>query len=90
MLFGLVSRGRIMSRIRIQHGPGDRYEAHADRTAVAVLEQTGISPEIVIGSKGEYSVWLDDRRLVDRGRVALPSGDKIVRTLMRALGHGDY
>ena len=79
-----------MSRIRIQHGPGDRYEAHADRTAVAVLEQTGIEPEIVLGKKREYTVWLDDALIAKRGRLMLPSGDKIVRTIMRALGNSVY
>ena len=79
-----------MARISIRHDPRNKFEAHADRTAVAILEQTGLRPDVVVGDRREYTISLDGKEVIRRGKWGLPSSDRIVRTLMHALGNTGY
>lgn len=56
----------------------------ASRVAAELKKETDVQVEIVRGGLGEFSVHLDDRKVIDTNRLWYPTPSKVVRK-MKAL-----
>jgi hypothetical protein len=48
--------------------------------AASVQKTTGLSPEVVVGNRGEFTVWVDDRQVAQKEQ----SDQEIVEAVRRA------
>ena len=71
-----------MSRVVIRYG-GCR--PRAARAADALHQELGIQAEIRRGRIGEFSVWVDDRKVASRGLILFPTERRIVGAVRAAL-----
>jgi hypothetical protein len=46
----------------------------------------GLDAELVRGSSGEFTVWVDDQMVVKKGWFGFPSEQEIVEAVRQALG----
>ena len=53
--------------------------------AALIQQDTGIEPEIVEGSRGEFSAWVDDVRVAQKTVLGFPSDDEIRAAVRAAL-----
>ena len=52
----------------------------------AELKQTmGLDAQLVVGSSGEFTVWLDDRKVAEKRFGRFPSPDEVVAAIKAAL-----
>ncbi len=56
----------------------------AARVASRLEKENGVQVEMVKGGLGEFSVWIDDQKVVDTSRLWYPSVNKVVNKV-RAL-----
>ena len=56
----------------------------ASRVAAELRKETDVQVEMVRGGLGEFSVHLDDRKVIDTNRLWYPTPSKIVKK-MKAL-----
>lgn len=56
----------------------------ASRVAAELKKEADVEVEIVRGGLGEFSVHLDDRKVIDTNRLWYPTPSKVVRK-MKAL-----
>jgi hypothetical protein len=56
----------------------------ASRVAAELKKETDVQVEIVRGGLGEFSVDLDDRKVIDTNRLWYPTPSKVVKK-MKAL-----
>jgi hypothetical protein len=57
----------------------------ASRVAAQLKKETGAVVEVVRGGLGEFSVYIDDRKVIDTNRLWYPSPGKIVRKVQALL-----
>jgi hypothetical protein len=53
--------------------------------AAIIQEKTGISPEVVPGGRGEFTVWVNDQKVTGKGPDGFPSERQIARAVQEAL-----
>jgi hypothetical protein len=53
--------------------------------AAMIAEATGVTPEIVVGRRSEFSIWVDDTMVAEKSRKGFPSDDLIVRAVRERL-----
>jgi hypothetical protein len=51
----------------------------ASRVAAELKKETDVQVEIVRGGLGEFSVHLDDRKVIDTNRLWYPTPSKVVK-----------
>ena len=56
--------------------------------ASAIKEATGISPELLRGGSGEFTIWLDDKLVAEKKMGNFPSPDFVVAELQKLLAPG--
>jgi selenoprotein W-related protein len=74
-----------MAKIRIRYCVLCGYRPRAERAAAALREELGLDPELVRGKVGEFSVWVEERKVASRGLFLFPTERKIVDTVRAAL-----
>jgi hypothetical protein len=57
----------------------------ASRVAAQLREETDAQVEVVRGGLGEFSVHIDDRKVIDTNRLWYPTPSKIVRKIQALL-----
>jgi hypothetical protein len=45
----------------------------------------GIETEVIEGKRGEFTVWVDDKIVAEKGWVRFPSDEKIIENVKQAL-----
>jgi len=50
-----------------------------------IAEATGVTPEIVVGRRSEFSIWVDETMVAEKSRKGFPSDDLIVRAVKERL-----
>lgn len=50
-----------------------------------IAEATGAAPEIVVGRRSEFSIWVDDTMVAEKSRKGFPSDDEVVRAVRERL-----
>jgi len=53
--------------------------------AAALKDATGIDPELIEGSRGEFTVWVGDQIVVRKDAKGFPSEDEAVTAVRSAL-----
>jgi len=53
--------------------------------AAEISKSTGIDPEVVEGSRGEFTVWVDDQRVAGKTADGFPTDEEAVSAVRRAL-----
>lgn len=53
--------------------------------AALVKLETGVEPRLVRGRVGEFSVWLDDKLVVKKSWLKLPSDEQVLAAVLDAL-----
>ena len=54
--------------------------------AATLKEATGIDSELVEGSRGEFTVWVDDNVVARKGPSGFPSEAEALEAVRHALG----
>ena len=58
----------------------------ASRVAAQLKTKNSIEVELVKGGLGEFSVYLDDRKVIDTNRFWYPTPTSVVRKIQALLG----
>jgi len=45
----------------------------------------GVEPELIEGSRGEFAVWVGERRVAEKGWLRFPSDEKVLAAMRQAL-----
>jgi hypothetical protein len=45
----------------------------------------GVDAELIEGGRGEFTVWVDGRKVAEKGWIRFPSDEKIVSAVKEAL-----
>ena len=53
--------------------------------AARIQRDLGLETEIVEGSRGEFTVWLDDRKVAEKTSSGFPPDDAIVEAVRRGV-----
>ncbi|MDQ3665354.1 MAG: hypothetical protein M3410_01935 [Acidobacteriota bacterium] len=50
-----------------------------------IKRELGVEPELIEGDRGEFTVWVGDRRVAKKGWVRFPSDQRILSAVQQAL-----
>ena len=53
--------------------------------AALIKAETGIEPELVVGGRGEFTVWVGEETVAKKEGSAFPSEEEAVTSVRRAL-----
>jgi hypothetical protein len=53
--------------------------------AELIKRELGIQPELVEGDRGEFTVWVGDRMVAQKGWVRFPQDKKVLSAVKQAL-----
>lgn len=53
--------------------------------AALIAEATGVEPELISGNRGEFTVWVDDRRVAQKDSRGFPAEPDVVAAVQSAL-----
>jgi hypothetical protein len=56
--------------------------------AALIQRDTGVEPELVEGSRGEFSAWVGESRVAQKTAYGFPSDDEVVAAVRAALAAG--
>ena len=51
--------------------------------AALIKQETGIEAEVVPGARGEFSVWVNNKKVAEKSMKGFPSDDDIVKAVSR-------
>jgi hypothetical protein len=54
--------------------------------AALIKAETGIETELVVGGRGEFTVWVGEETVAQKDRAGFPSDEEAVSAVRRALG----
>ncbi len=58
----------------------------ASRVAARLQKENGVAAETVRGGLGEFSVYLDEEKVIDTNRFWYPTTNKVVKKIQTLLG----
>jgi hypothetical protein len=53
--------------------------------AALIKQETGLESELVVGGRGELSVWVGERKVADKTSRGFPADAALVRAVKQAL-----
>jgi hypothetical protein len=53
--------------------------------AALIKAETGIEPELVVGGRGEFTVWVGEETVAKKNASGFPAEEEAVRAVRRAL-----
>lgn len=56
--------------------------------AALIRKDTGVEPELVEGGRGEFTVWVGERLVAEKGPLGFPSEKNVVAAVRQALAVG--
>lgn len=60
----------------------------ASRVAAQIAKENNVAVETVKGGLGEFSVYFDDRKVIDTNRLWYPTPGKVVKKIKALLSEG--
>lgn len=54
--------------------------------ATLIKSELGIEPELVFGGRGEFTVWVDDKKVAKKGWIKFPTEQNILESVEAELG----
>ncbi|MCW5961338.1 MAG: Rdx family protein [Pyrinomonadaceae bacterium] len=52
--------------------------SYASRAAAAIKERFSLETELIEGGRGEFTVWIGDKKIAEKGWIRFPTIDKIL------------
>ena len=56
--------------------------------AAFIEEKTGIKPDVVAGGRGEFTVWVGEKRVAQKTAEGFPSEQEALAAVQQELGAG--
>ncbi len=53
-----------------------------------IKSEFGIDPELIEGNRGEFTVWVGEQQVAQKGWLRFPSDDKVLAAVRQALAIG--
>jgi len=53
--------------------------------AEMLKSELGVEAELIEGGRGEFTVWVDERKVAEKGWVRFPSDEKVLTAVKEAL-----
>ena len=53
--------------------------------AALIADATGVTPEVVVGSRGEFTIWVGDALVAEKSRRGFPSYDAVLDAVRKGL-----
>lgn len=53
--------------------------------AEQIEKELGVKPQVVQGGRGEFTVWVGDKQVAQKGLIFFPSNKKVVEAVRREL-----
>ncbi|MBA2647898.1 MAG: hypothetical protein H0U81_13960 [Pyrinomonadaceae bacterium] len=53
--------------------------------AETIKREIGVESELIEGDRGEFTVWVDDRVVAQKGWIKFPSDQKVLAAVQQAL-----
>ena len=50
-----------------------------------IKSELGVEAELVVGGRGEFTVWVNERQVVSKGWLRFPSDAKVLAAVREAL-----
>ncbi|MDQ3685778.1 MAG: hypothetical protein M3430_09280 [Acidobacteriota bacterium] len=54
--------------------------------AETIKREIGVETELIEGGRGEFTVWVGDRVVAQKGWIKFPSDQKVLAAVRQALG----
>ena len=51
--------------------------------AASIKKETGLEPELMVGGRGEFTVWLGDTLVAQKGPLGFPTDDEVLAAVRR-------
>ncbi len=53
--------------------------------AEKIKRELGVEPELIEGNRGEFTVWVGDEKVAEKGWIRFPADEKVVAAVNEAL-----
>ena len=53
--------------------------------AAQIKSELGVEPELIEGSRGEFTVWVGEQKVAEKGWIRFPADEKVVAAVKAAL-----
>jgi hypothetical protein len=53
--------------------------------AALIKRELGVEPELEEGGRGEFTVWIGDKKVAQKGWITFPSDQKVMAAVRQAL-----
>jgi hypothetical protein len=54
--------------------------------AALIAQATGITPDLVVGKRSEFTIWVGDTLVAEKSRKGFPSDDAVISAVRAAIG----
>ena len=54
--------------------------------AALIEKETGVEPELIAGGRGEFTVWVGEKQVAQKGPGGFPADDEVLAAVQQALG----
>ena len=61
------------------------YRPRAVRVAAVIKSELGVESELMEGNRGEFTVWVGDQQVAQKGWIRFPSDEKVLTAVRQAL-----
>jgi hypothetical protein len=56
--------------------------------AALLKEKIGVDPDLVVGKRGEFTVWIGDTCVAQKDAQGFPADEDVLAAVKRAIAHG--
>ncbi len=64
------------------------YRPQAVRVAAIIKSKLGVEPALMEGNRGEFTVWVGEQQVAQKGWLRFPSDEKVLAAVQQALAIG--
>ena len=61
------------------------YRPKAARVAAIIKSELGVESELTEGNRGEFTVWVGEKQVAQKGWIRFPSNEKVLEAVRQAL-----
>lgn len=56
--------------------------------AAIIKQEIGVDPELVEGNRGEFTVWVENELVAQKGSHGFPADNEVLTAVRQAMAHG--
>jgi hypothetical protein len=53
--------------------------------AAIIKSEVGVEPELIEGNRGEFTIWVGERQVAQKGWIRFPSDEKMLAAVRQAV-----